>query len=264
MKFKTLISLLGRWLIYSVHSFFTVLQFTFVVFNREGEYIRVHKRSPIIRQVINTQVIFSGIDALFPTLFLSFLIGMSVTAELILFLQQFTNEKETFSLLTKFIALQLSPILVAFVLVSRSGSAITVDLGNMRINHEIKGLVFLGVDPYIYLAYPRFMGLLISQIALAIYFSVLTMLFGVLFACLLSSLSHFKYFIFLLFDSFNITELGLYLIKNGIYGVTIAAYACFFGLNVKKSVTEIPQATQKTIVNSLITILLINTLFSLF
>lgn len=254
----------GRWLIASTQSFFAALQFTFCVIKRGFHYNLYHKKNNVIKHVTTAQVIFSGIDALFPTLLiLSLLISVSVTAQLILFLQSFATEKEVITLLTQFVALQLSPTLTAIVLIARSGSAIAVDLGNMSINHEIKGLKLLGIDPYIYLAYPRLIGLAISQIALAVYFSVFSMLLGILFSGLLGSPSNFKYF-FILIDSFSSTELILFVIKNGISGIAIAAYACFFGLNVKKSVTEVPQATQKAIVTSLMAIFFINALFALF
>ena len=261
--FQRLLRSLGRWLINSTHSFFTGLQFTFCVFSRGFLYNRQHTKNNVVKKVINAQVIFSGIDALFPTLFIfSLLIGLSVTAQFILFFQSFATEKEVITFLTHFVVLQLSPTITSIVLIARSGSAITVEIGNMCINHEIKGLALLGIDPYIYIAYPRLIGLVISQIALAVYFSIFSMSFGILFSALLDSLSNVKYFYYLI-NSFTVTELILFVINNAICGVAIAAYACFFGLNVKKSITEVPQATQKAIVNSLIAILFVNTFFSL-
>ncbi len=260
--FQQFLGLLGRWLIHSTASFFAVLQFTLTTFKRGFLYHRQYPKSNIIKQSMISQVIFSGIDALFPTFFiLSLLIGVSVTTQLILFLQSFSSENEVISLLTQLVALQLSPVLTAIVLIARSGSAISVDMGNMSINHEIKGLELLGIDPYIYLAYPRLIGLAISQIALSVYFSISTMLFGIFFSGVLDSPSNFKYF-YILIDSFNATQLILFLINNAICGITIAAYACFVGLNVKKSVTEVPQATQEAIVKSLLAILFINAFFA--
>lgn len=261
--FQRLLSSLGRWLIHSTHSFFTGLQFTFCVVSRGFLYNRHNPKKNVIKKVINAQIIFSGVDALFPTLFLfSLIIGLSVTAQFILFFQSFTTEQEVITFLTHFVVLQLSPTITSLVLIARSGSAITVEIGNMSINHEIKGLALLGIDPYIYLAYPRLIGLVISQIALAVYFAIFSMSFGILFSALLDSLSNIKYF-FMLINSFSVTELVLFFVNNAICGVAIAAYACYFGFNVKESFTEVPQATQKAIGNSLMAIFFINTFFAL-
>jgi phospholipid/cholesterol/gamma-HCH transport system permease protein len=58
-------------------------------------------------------------------------------------------------------------------------------------------------------------------------------------------------------------ELLFYLIKNMLFGVIIGGNACFHGLSVRLSVTEVPQRTQKAIMNSLLYVLVINALFIL-
>ena len=58
-------------------------------------------------------------------------------------------------------------------------------------------------------------------------------------------------------------ELIFYLIKNMLFGMIIGGNACFHGLGVKLSVTEVPQRTQKAIMNSLLYVLVINALFIL-
>jgi len=258
-----LLNSLGRWVIQYSHAFFSALQLTLVILRRGHIYQRQHRKNKLIKHAITAQIIFSGIDTLFPTLFiLSIFIGFGVTAQLILFLQTFSNEQEVIRLLTEFIALQLSPTLTAIILIARSGLAITVDIGNMYVNYETKGLALLGVDPYIYLAYPRIIGLAISQMALAVYFATLSMLFGIFFAGLLGSPSNFKYF-FIIIDSFNNQELFLFLLKNLLSGAAIAGYACYFAFNIQSSITEVPQATQKSIVHSLIAVFMINTVFAM-
>ncbi len=253
---------IGRWLISSFTNFFSALQFTLVVLFRGLRYTSRSPKNNIVHQVTLTQIIFSGIDAFFPTLFLlSLLVGLAITSPLILFLQSFATDQEVITMLTHFIGLQLSSIITSIILIARSGSAIAVDLGNMSIRQEIKGLLLLGIDPYVYFAYPRFIGLAISHIALTVYFAVLSMLFGVFFAAL-ESPTNFKYFSVLL-ESFDSIELALFILKNACCGIAIAAYACFFGLNVKASVTEVPQATQQAIIKSLMLVFFINALFVL-
>jgi len=257
-----LLESLGRWIIQYVHSFFAALQLSLVILKRGGVYQSQHRKNHLIQHTITAQIIFSGIDTLFPTLFiLSIFIGLGVTAQLILFLQTFSSEAEVIRLLTKFIALQLSPTLTAIILISRSGSAITVDIGNMVVHQETKGLAFLGVDPYVYLAYPRIIALAISQMTLAVYVATFSIVFGIFFSGLLGSPSNFKYF-FIVIDSFTNQELFLFLLKNLLSGAAIAGYACYFAFNIQSCITEVPQATQKAIVHSLIVIFIINTLFA--
>ena len=57
--------------------------------------------------------------------------------------------------------------------------------------------------------------------------------------------------------------LVLFVIKNLVFGLIIAGTACFHALNVKDSATEVPQQTQRAIVNSLAMIAIFDGLLAL-
>lgn len=239
-----------------------LILFASTTLRRGGRFVCQHEHNGVIRNSMVTQIIFSGVDSFIPTMLLvSIATGVS-TAELILTLQAFGSEKEVVNLLIRFLALELSPLLTAIVIICRSGSAVAVDLGNMSINQEIKGLELLGIDVLIYLAFPRLVGITVSQIVLAVYFSCLSIILGIFFSVLLESSSNFKYF-FILIDSINPLELLAFLFKNLLFGIIIGANSCFHGLRVKYSVTEVPQETQQAIIHSLVTVFFINALFVL-
>ena len=88
------------------------------------------------------------------------------------------------------------------------------------------------------------------------------MALGIFFSAIFDSPSNLKYFS-LLRDSIEPMELLFYLIKNMLFGMIIGGSACFHGLRVRLSVTEVPQRTQKAIMNSLLYVLVINALFIL-
>lgn len=225
-------------------------------------FVWQNEHNGVIRNSIVTQIIFSGIDSLIPTMLLvSVAIGFSA-AQLILTLQSFGSEKEVVNLLIRFVALELSPLLTAIVVICRSGSAVAVDIGNMSINKEIKGLELLGIDVLVYTAFPRLLGIAVSQVILAVYFSSLAIILGIFFSVLLESSSNFKYF-FILISSITPIEVLAFFFKNILFGFVIGSNACFHGLRVQYSVTEVPQETQQAIIHSLISVFLINTLFVL-
>ena len=221
-----------------------------------------NEHNGVIKNSIVTQVIFSGIDSFLPTMLLVSIATAVSAAELILTLQAYGSEKEVVNLLIHFLALQLSPLLTAIVLICRSGSAVAVDMGNMSIHKEIKGLELLGIDALVYLCFPRVLGIAISQMVLAVYFSCVAIILGIFFSVLLESSSNFKYF-FLLISSITPLELLEFLFKNMLFGFIIGTNTCFHGLRVKYSVTEVPQETQQAIIHSLVSIFFINALFVL-
>jgi len=52
----------------------------------------------------------------------------------------FDSIADTVTILNYAIALELGPMIAAIVLISRTGSAITVELGNMKLHKEIESL----------------------------------------------------------------------------------------------------------------------------
>jgi len=240
-----------------------LLFFTTTAIRRGIVFIRQSEHNGIIKNAIVTQIIFSGIDSLIPTILLmSISIALSVTAQLIITLQAYGSEKEVVNLMIRFVALELSPLLTAIVIICRSGSAVAVDLGNMSLNKELKGLELLGIDILVYVVFPRLLGIAVSQIILAVYFSTLAIVLGIFFAVLVDTSANFKY-IFILTESLLPLELINFIFKNTLFGLIIGANACFHGLQVKHSVTEVPQKTQQAIVHCLISMFIINVLFLL-
>ncbi len=254
---------LGYTLRSSILTEIELLFFTTTTIRRGLVFMTQTEHNGIIKNAIVTQIIFSGIDSLIPTILLmSISIGLSVTAQLIITLQAYGSEKEVVNLMIRFVALELSPLLTAIIIICRSGSAVAVDLGNMSFNKEIKGLELLGIDILVYVVFPRLIGIALSQIILAIYFSTLSIILGIFFSVLIDTSANFKY-LFILTHSLSPLELLNFMIKNSLFGMIIGANACFHGLKVKHSVTEVPQQTQQAIVHCLISMFIINVLFLL-
>ncbi len=237
--------------------------FTTTVIRRGMTFIHHPENNGIIKNAIVTQIIFSGVDSLIPTILLmSISIALSVTAQLIITLQAYGSEKEVINLIIRFVVLELSPLLTAIIIICRSGSAVAVDLGNMSLNKELKSLELLGIDILVYVAFPRLIGIAVSQIVLAIYFSTLSIILGVFFSILLDTSANAKY-LFILINSLSPIEIIKFLIKNIFFGLIIGANSCFHGLKVSHSVTEVPQRTQQAIVHCLISMFIMNVLFLL-
>ncbi len=208
-----------------------------------------------------SQMIFTGIDALPPIFLLAVASGVSITSMLLNNVQVFGSTADIVSILTEVVALELGSLLTAVILVGRSGSAIAIDLGNMKLNREVEGLGLLGINVNHLLITPRLIGTSISQLVLAIFFSSLSVFSAIAFNASVYSASYWKYLseIPLAFDP---ADLLLFVIKNLAFGLIIGVTACYHGLRVQHSVTEIPQQSQRAIVNSLSIIFILDGLFA--
>lgn len=209
-----------------------------------------------------TQVIFSGIDALPTISLLGLAVGISVTSQLIRLVAAFGSEQEVVNVLSEVVVLELGSLLTAFVLISRSGSAIAADLGQMRLRKEVEGLELLGIGVTSFLVVPRLLGMAVAQLSLAVYFSVFAIAAGVTASALLESIGYFKY-LWILGRAFSPEAVLLFLGKNLLFGLIVAAAACMHGLQVETSPTEVPQRTQRAIAASLGLILLLDAVLAL-
>jgi phospholipid/cholesterol/gamma-HCH transport system permease protein len=237
--------------------------FIVTVLRRGVAFIYKNKRNTLIKNAVVREVIFDGIDSLIPTgLILGGVIGFSITAQLIIVLQSLGAETKVVNILISFVALELSPLIAALIIICRGGSALSIVIGNMSINQEVKGLELLGIDVLVYLAFPSVVGKAISQISLSVYFATLSVALGIFFSAIFDSPSNLKFFSILI-DSIEPIDLVYFLVKNTLFGLIIGANACYHGLHVSRSVTEVPQRTHKAIMHSMLAVFVINALFML-
>ncbi len=225
-----------------------------------------HKNHPLFKrssyQNIVSQIIFTGIDALPAITFLALVAGFLFTFRLIVMLDTLGGTDNLINILVNVIGLEIGPLISAFILVSRTGSAIVVDIGNMKLHGEIEGLELLAININDYLVTPRLLSCAISQLALTVYFTSITMVVGIVLSSILISSGHLQLLSSL---SMAISPMMLvaFVLKNLIFGFFIAATACYHGLSVVKSPTEVPQQTQQAIVNSLIMVFVLDSFLGL-
>lgn len=208
---------------------------------------------------LTSQLIFSGIDALPSILFLAVVTGFVFTFRLI---SVFDSIADTATILYYFVVLEIGPMITAIVLISRTGSAITVDLGNMKLHREIDSLEQMGIDVNQFLIAPRIIAVIMSQLAIAVFYTMVTLGAGIVLSGLLLSPTFFKYFTELLTQLEPLIVI-VFIVKNILFGIFIGSISCYHGLMVGISATEVPQQTQKSIVNSLLMLFIIDGIIAL-
>lgn len=223
---------------------------------RKNKLLDSHSYSTTVAQII-----FTGIDALPTITFLGLATGFIFTFRLISISNTLGGADDIINLLITVICLSAGPFLAAIIIISRTGSAIVVDLGNMKLHGEIEALENLGVNINDYLIAPRIISTAISQLAITVYFTVIALLTGILISAVFVNPAHFD-FIFKISNSITPHMMSIFVVKNIIFGYVIATVACYNGLRVQCSATEVPQRTTASIVQSLSFIFLIDSLLT--
>lgn len=220
-----------------------------------------YKQNTEVRfKVLVRQVLFTGFEALPVVLFTSMLLGASVISIGYMYLESFGQSDWTYNILISTLIRDFGPILVAFIILLRSGTAISTEMGSMSFNGEIKYIKSLGISPISYLVTPRIIGLIISIIMLMLYFSS----FGIIGGYLVSSFINFiplKVFLIKMSLNINMSDIFIMIAKVGVSAFVIGVICTFHGLRVESSITEIPQRNIKAVTQSIVLILIVNLMF---
>jgi phospholipid/cholesterol/gamma-HCH transport system permease protein len=216
------------------------------------------------RTAFARQVLAIGIEPLWFVGAVAVFVGISVVVQLTFWVGEAGQSQLLGPLLVAVVARELGPVLINLVVIVRSGSAMTTELGVLKINGEVRALETQGGDPFRQLVMPRVLGTVVSTFCLTIIFILVAFASGYLFAAWTGKGSRD---LFLFADTvsravqpkdvFNI------LAKSILPALFASASCCIGGLGVGGSVTEIPQATQRALTRSVAGLFVISATVSL-
>ncbi len=210
---------------------------------------------PPVRNVLQRQIYFTGVQALGALTLIALIAGIVITT-------QITSLVGSHSSLTARILLwtlvrELGPLLSAIVVIARSSTAMASELAMMRIRGELDNLRRLGIDPLDYLIVPRVIGMTVSMIAITFYFQMIAIVAGLGFAALVGEFS-FIQSLSSVFDLLDLTEVLASLVKALVFGVVIAGTSCLYGLRVQPSVTDLPRAVTRAVLQNIVMLFLLD------
>lgn len=211
----------------------------------------------IIGDIIIKQILFTGVEAVGLISFTAFIIGAIIVIQGQSLFSQFFQHKFLVDVLIITLTRELGSVLTAFIIIARSGTAISTELGNMVINDEVDALHSMNISPIYYLVVPRIYAVILSIIALTIFFNLVGFFGGMVVS---STFYHFSAADFLLYLSTEIElkDIVIAITKSFIFGYCIALISCYHGLRVTKARTEVPIRTSKSVVYSVTSVILLD------
>ena len=167
-------------------------------------------------------------------------------------------------LLVAVVARELGPVLINLVVIVRSGSAMTTELGVLKINGEVQIREGQGSDPFLQLVMPRVLGVAVSTFCLTIVFILIAFASGYLFAAWLGKGSS-DLFLFADTVSGAVQSKDIFniLAKTILPALFASASWCIGGLGVGGSDAKIPAATQRALTRSVAGLFVISAVVTL-
>lgn len=210
------------------------------------------------RQILN-QIYFTGIEAIPVISMVSILLGTLTITQALTVMPKVGFGDFFGTLMVIVIVRELGPVLTAFLIAGRTGAALAAYVGNMKVESEIDALETMGIDPNRFIIMPALIGAMIASLILSILFSTLAIVMGFitaksLISILMTSSAHqllWGHYLHSILIALNPLDFLMMVVKPIIFGAIIACNAIHYGMSIQKDARDVPKATSRSVVYSL-------------
>lgn len=235
---KTIISLqelgnYGQFLVYALYS----------LLRHPGRPVHVLK-----------QVRFIGAKSLFVIVLTAIFTGMVLGLQGYYTLTKFGSEGMLGTAVALSLVRELGPVLSALMVTGRAGSAMTAEIGIMRISEQIDALETMALDPYKYLISPKFIAAMISMPLLCAIFDVVGIYGGWVVGVKLLGVNPGAYFSEM-YKSVEWKDVYSGFAKSFSFGLIIAWISCYKGYYAGHGAEGVSRATTESVVLTSVLIL---------
>jgi phospholipid/cholesterol/gamma-HCH transport system permease protein len=210
---------------------------------------------------ISASVFRVGTQALGITALVGFLIGVVLSYLSAEQLKAFGANIFIINLLGMGIIRELGPVIAAVLVAGRSGSAITAQLGVMRVTEELDALSVMGIPHTVRLILPKIVALAIAMPLLILWTSGIALIGGALAANAQLGIS-VNSFMSGLPGAVPTVNVWLAMGKGVVFGALIALVACHFGLRVEPNTESLGIGTTNSVVTSITAVIIADSIFA--
>ncbi len=207
------------------------------------------------------QLYSTGATAMPITALVGLLIGVVLAYLTSQQLAQYGAETFIVNILGLSLLRELGPVLAAVLIAGRSGSAITAQIGVMRVTEELDAMRVMGISHGFRLVMPRVLALAIVMPLISIWTSLCALFGGMMAADLALEISP-AYFLEALPGAVPIANLWLAMAKSAVFGILIALVACYQGLKIEPNTESLGRGTTSSVVSSITVVILVDALFA--
>jgi len=184
-------------------------------------------RSKQIREIVQ-QVFHIGARSSNIVMLVGLFTGMVLGLQLYYTLTKFGSEGVLGSVVALTLIRELGPVLTAIMITARSGSAMTAEIGILRISEQIDALYTMRIDPLRYLISPRIAASIISFPLLTAFFDLVGIFGGYLTGVVLLGVNRGAYF-YRIHTYVDMVDISGGFIKSLVFAVLVSTICCYHG-----------------------------------
>ena len=239
---------LGRMVVDGIWQLGFIARFFWLILVYSGQsFTRLHLT---IRELY-----FSGVLSLLIILVSGLFVGLVLGLQGYEILQRYGSTEAMGTLVALSLLRELGPVVAGLLFASRAGSAVTAEIGLMKVTEQLKAMDMMAVSPIARVVAPRFWGGVISMPLLAALFSTMGIFGGWLIGVVFIGVDHGAFWgqmqsaVDFQYDVLN----GVY--KSFAFGVAVALIAVFEGYDCVPTAEGVSRAITRTVVSSALAIL---------
>jgi phospholipid/cholesterol/gamma-HCH transport system permease protein len=220
-------------------------------------------RQPLLRpwREFSAGIYSIGAQALGITAMVGFLIGVVLSYLSAEQLRLYGADTLIINILGIGIIRELGPVICSVLVAGRSGSAITAQLGVMRVTEELDALSVMGISRSLRLVLPKMAAIAVALPLLILWTSAIALIGGAVSAKVELGMSVFQFFTGL---PAAVPEVNLWLGvgKGVVFGLLIALIACHFGLRIQPNTESLAAGTTRSVVTAITAVIIADAIFA--
>ena len=191
------------------------------------------------------------------------LIGLAMVYQAIYWLRALGQSELVGDIIVLVLVREISPLLVALIVIGRSGPVILAQLGTMQAGGQVHMLDAQGIDPFLYLVVPRVLAVSLCTFCLTVAFIAVTLATGFVAGNALQTTDMTVYdFIASILAAMGPKDYAIIPLKTLSTGFMVGLIVCDTGLSGAGSVDDVPVLLPRGIMKSVLAVLLISGFWS--
>lgn len=228
-----------------------------------GAQLKFGRGSGVSPASIINQIDHMAVRAVPIILLMSSLIGAIIAQQGAFQLRYFGAEVFVVDLVGILQLREIGVLLTAIMIAGRSGSAITAEIGSMKMREEVDALKVMGLNPIGVLIFPRLVALTVALPLLTILANFASLFGAAMVAWAYSGIT-IATFISRLHEAISLSTVISGMIKAPFMALVIGIVAAVEGLKVGGSAESLGQHVTSSVVKSIFVVILMDGLFAMF
>ncbi|MGB8819200.1 MAG: ABC transporter permease [Rhizobiaceae bacterium] len=228
-----------------------------------GAQMKIGRDHGISPAAIVHQMDRMGVGALPVVVLMSFIIGAIIAQQGAFQLRYFGAEIFVVDLVGVLVLREIGVLLTAIMVAGRSGSAITAEIGSMKMREEVDALKVIGLNPIGVLVFPRLVALVVALPILTVVSDLAALAGASLVASTYSGISP-SAFISRLRDAIDMSTYFAGLIKAPFMAMIIGIVASVEGMKVGGSAESLGKHVTSSVVKAIFVVIVVDGLFAMF